>query len=221
MAVGDNIPEPDTAQLERDNFVSPHGNRPSGDISNSILCGAVAGIAAKTAIAPIERLKMRFQVSSERFSWRKFALRGKEVLKREGLFSLWKGHSTTILRVAPYSGFSYAFHDLSENLFKSMLQVDRLPAFYKFLAGSIGGFGGTLLTYPLDVLRVRLALGVSWKSSLQQGGFFQGLSPTLLGIIPYAGTSWLTKQTLLEHFPTIAHRKPSVLESIGINAIAG
>ncbi len=58
----------------------------------------------------------------------------------------------------------------------------RLPSSLKFLAGSIGGLGGTLFTYPLDVIRVRMALGGSWVSSLKQGGLFQGLLPTLLGM---------------------------------------
>ena len=50
---------------------------------------------------------------------------------------------------------------------------------------------------------------------------FQGLLPTILGIIPYSGTAWLSKQSMLEYFPTVTNRPPSVLESIIINAIAG
>jgi solute carrier family 25 protein 42 len=106
-------------------------------------------------------------------------------------------------------------------MFKQMLHMDVLPPAYKFLAGSLGGVGGTVLTYPLDVLRVRLALGNSWSEAVKQGGMFQGLLPTLLGIIPYAGTAWLTKQTMLEYYRTINGRKPSVFESVLINALAG
>jgi hypothetical protein len=70
-------------------------------------------------------------------------------------------------------------------------------------------------------LRVRLALGNSCSEAIKQGGMFQGLLPTLLGIIPYAGTAWLTKQTMLEYYRTINGRKPSVFESVLINALAG
>jgi len=35
----------------------------SRDILNRILCGGVAGIVAKTVIAPAERVKMSFQVA--------------------------------------------------------------------------------------------------------------------------------------------------------------
>lgn len=103
---------------------------------------------------------------------------------------------------APYAGLSYAVHDYAENGFKTLLKTEQLPFFYKFLCGSIAGVGGTLMTYPLgnpfhkalksrlyliqlmhyaDVLRVRLALGGTWASSIKQGGFSQGLFPTLIG----------------------------------------
>mmetsp|Transcript_27939 Transcript_27939/g.39694 ORF Transcript_27939/g.39694 Transcript_27939/m.39694 type:complete len:343 (-) Transcript_27939:212-1240(-) len=191
------------------------------DVYSSIFCGAIAGICAKTCIAPAERIKMSFQVTSERFTMKKAFARFVNLVKTEGILSLWKGHSTSIIRTAPYAGFSYAFHDYAEEAFKTMLAVEQLPFFYKFLCGSIAGVGGTLLTYPLDVLRVRLAMGGTWVSSVKQGGLTQGLAPTLLGIIPYSGTCWGAKQTMLELFPTFAHRNPNIYESLVINAVAG
>lgn len=194
------------------------------DVVGSVLCGALAGIAAKTVIAPAERIKMTFQVSNEAFTFKAAGQRFSHIVRTQGPVSLWKGHSTTVLRVAPYSGLSYAIHDYAERKFKNVLHTDKLPAFYKFAAGSFAGVGGTLFTYPLDVLRVRLALGHNWTSSINQGGLLQGLLPTLLGIIPYSGTAWLVKQTLLEElFPVISpvHDKPSLFQSLTINAIAG
>jgi hypothetical protein len=191
------------------------------DADSTFICGAVAGMTAKTVIAPLERIKMTFQVSKQQFSYKAAFQRGKDLLHEGGFFSLWKGHSTTLLRVAPYAGLSYTFHDYTEHVFKKQLNKDVLPPLYKFLAGAAAGFGGTILTYPLDVLRVRLALGRSWKESLKQGGYFQGLSPTLLGIMPYSGIAWLAKQTALESFQSSYHRKPVLIESLAINAWAG
>lgn len=59
-----------------------HYNNTSGSrfnhlqLSNTLMCGALAGIAAKTVIAPIERVKMSFQVTSERFTLRGALNRG-------------------------------------------------------------------------------------------------------------------------------------------------
>ena len=193
------------------------------DVMVSILCGSIAGAVAKTAVAPAERVKMRFQISSDKFSLIKALRHGVDIFKKGGILSLWRGHSTTIIRVVPYSGISYAAHDYAEAQFKKHAQSDTLPFVYKFLAGSIGGATGTFFTYPLDVLRVRLALtpGSSWMNILQGGGLYQGLLPTMLGIIPYSGTAWMVKQTLQEKFPTVFHRKPTTIESLTLNAVAG
>ncbi len=129
---------------------------------DSMFCGAVAGIAAKTCVAPLERVKITYQVSTDRFTLLNGFSRACEMIQTGGWLSLWRGHSTTILRVAPYAGLSYTFHDFAENKFKEKLGTERLPPYLKFLAGSIGGFFGTVATYPLDVLRVRLAMNMTW-----------------------------------------------------------
>lgn len=195
----------------------------SRDVVESVICGSIAGVVAKTAIAPAERVKMSFQVTNNKFTLYDALQRGRHMVKHDGVLSLWRGHSTTVLRVAPYSGIAYAAHDYAEIQLKQQLKSDTLPFIHKFLAGSIGGITGTLLTYPLDVLRVRLALtpGSNWVSTIRQGGLFQGLVPTMLGIIPYSGTSWMVKQTLQEAFPTVVHRQPTLLERLAMNALAG
>ena len=200
----------------------------SEDMMQSIVAGGLAGILAKTVIAPAERVKMSFQTTNERFTLRGALTKGNNILMKDGVFSLWRGHSTTVLRVAPYAGLSYAFHDLVEAELKRYYQTDKLPVILKFTAGSFGGAVATALTYPLDVLRVRLALipGSSWMQLLRQGHFYQGIQPTMIGIIPYAGVSWSVKQHLLELFmgvqgPPEMQQKPRIWESLGMNGIAG
>lgn len=199
-----------------DNSIAPN-------VVVSLLCGGIAGVVAKTAVAPIERVKMYFQTSSQHFGLRRAFKHGQEIVKSGGLRSLWRGHSTTIIRIAPLAGISFAAHDYAEMELKAALETDRLPIGYKFFAGAIGGATGTFLTYPLDVMRVRLALtpGSNWMTALQRGGLLQGLSPTMLGIIPYSGTAWMLKQTLLERFIIVKNRSPTTMESLIINAIAG
>lgn len=196
---------------------------PSCDVALSMSCGAIAGAVAKTAVAPLERIKMSFQISSNAFSISRAFRYGVEIVKNGGFISLWKGHSATLIRVAPLAGISFAAHDYSEAKMKKMLKKDRLPMTYKFLAGAVAGTTGTLITYPLDVMRVRLALtpGSDWFRVLRQGGLFQGLTPTILGIVPYSGTAWMIKQTLLERYMSNKDRTPFLIESLIINAIAG
>ncbi len=209
------------AQIEHNiqDFLSKHTT------TSQIFCGAVAGIVAKTAIAPLERIKMSFQVSHQKYTSAAALERGKEIYREGGVRGLWRGHTTTIVRVAPFAGLSYAIHDFAEEEFKVMLGAEKLPFAYKFLSGSIGGMGATVLTYPLDVLRVRLALipGSTWSSTIKQGGLYHGLGATVAGIIPYTGTGWCVKQTLLEFFPEVNEKSkaPNVPALLLINGIAG
>jgi hypothetical protein len=195
----------------------------SRDVVISLICGGVAGVAAKTAVAPAERVKMSFQISADKFTLYNALIRSYQMVKQGGVISLWKGHSTSIIRVLPFSAITYAVHDYCESKFKNRLQRDKLPFAYKFSAGSIAGAVGTLCTYPMDVLRVRLAMSSSssWRVAISQGGLFQGLCPTMMGIIPYSGTAWMVKQTFQENFPAVFHRSPSIYEALFMNAVAG
>ena len=75
-----------------------------------------------------------------------------------------------------------------------------------FLAGSMAGFISTASTYPLDVARARMAVCSMYPSlsqvfirSIKQDGFlslYRGFTPTLCGVIPYAGFSFFTYETL-------------------------
>lgn len=77
-----------------------------------------------------------------------------------------------------------------------------------FIAGSLAGVTATTATYPLDLARARMAvshrgiyrnlLDVFAKTVRQEGAaaLYHGFVPTMLGIIPYAGCSFFTFETL-------------------------
>ena len=71
---------------------------------SSLFSKITPGVVAKTAIAPAERVKMSFQVSNEKFTLTSAFERGRYIASHEGPLRLWRGHSTTILRIAPYAG---------------------------------------------------------------------------------------------------------------------
>jgi solute carrier family 25 protein 42 len=155
------------------------------DIYNSLVFGGLAGIAAKTVIAPGERVKMLFQVSSDKFTVRGAFSKAWSIVMENGVLNLWRGHSATVIRVAPYAALSYALHDFLERSFQSHNNAMTLSFAYRFLAGSISGIGATIFTYPLDSLRIRIAMGIPWFDCLRKGRFYQGMLPTLLGKYRY------------------------------------
>jgi len=72
--------------------------------------------------------------------------------------------------------------------------------------GALAGMTAATVVYPLDLMRVRLAVargGYGYCAVLQdiirsQGlvGLYSGLRPTLLGVAPYAGTNFAVKGAL-------------------------
>jgi len=197
----------------------------SYEVSSRLICGGVAGSLAKTIVAPAERVKMSFQITNRPFTltraWYKFC----EMVRYDGVRSLWRGHSTMLVRVAPYAGSQFAVHDYMENTFLNMLdRPTKLPAQYKFAAGAVAGTVATLLTYPLDVLRVRIAFypNATWRSTLAGGGLWHGLAPTMAGIIPYSGTVWCVKHELHHMYPDYNDGlRPGFYAAIFLNGLAG
>ena len=78
------------------------------------------------------------------------------------------------------------------------------------LVGSLAGATATAATYPLDLVRSRMAgqwgsytvyptiTRAAYKIFKEEGGraLVQGMRPTLLGIVPYAGLSFMVFETL-------------------------
>ena len=123
--------------------------------------GAIAGSCAKTFIAPLDRTKILFQVSQQPFSLRAAFNLAKSVVQEEGWRALYKGNFATVARVVPYSGIQLMAFDQYRAAFRRRLGLEvgaRLPPMENFLAGAAAGATSVALTYPLDLMRARLAV---------------------------------------------------------------
>ena len=187
------------------------------------LCsGAVAGAIAKTVVAPADRVKIIYQVDTQKEFTLNAALRtARDIIKTEGFSALWRGNGVQMVRVMPYAGVSFLVFPKYDG-YMDMITKGQLPAFFgidareredqlrilsRFCAGAAAGATATTMTYPLDMLRARFAAsGPSVKTPLadiatlvrQRGllSLYGGLAPTLIGIIPYGGISFATFETL-------------------------
>jgi len=210
----------------------------TGKILTSLAAGGIAGGIAKTVIAPLDRSKIFFQTNETKNYRFRYALRWlKHGYRTEGLLSLWRGNTATLARIVPYSAINF----MSFEQYKKLLKVEDAgtPGYHRFIAGSLAGSTGQLLTYPLDRARAVMAvtpsnqnrnLAVVFCNIYKEEGFlalYRGLTPTLLGVIPYAGTSFYTYETLKGY---AVRRKggdathpmlPSPLERLAAGAVAG
>jgi solute carrier family 25 (mitochondrial carrier protein), member 16 len=169
----------------------------------------------------------------------------RDINAADGLRGLFRGHSATLLRVFPYAGIKF----LAYEQIRAAVIPDKQHETHarRFVSGSLAGITSVFFTYPLEVMRVRMAFDTKshGRSSLSRtcshiynehpplpqpiaaegalgaastvvqkvspssglANFYRGFSPTLLGMLPYAGMSFLTHDTVGDLL-----RRPSISE---------
>ncbi|KAF2255620.1 mitochondrial carrier protein-like protein LEU5 [Trematosphaeria pertusa] len=213
------------------------------------LAGGMAGCAAKTVVGPLDRVKILFQTGNPLFAkyaghWSGLPAAVREIYGQNGIPGLFKGHSATLLRIFPYAGIKFlAYEQIRHIVINGRHQ--ETPA-RRFISGSLAGMCSVFFTYPLEVIRVRLAFETrqQQRSTLRSicrliynehprptahhpnnpltaaaatvvekaaprtglANFFRGFSPTLLGMVPYAGASFLAHDSMsdLMRHPSLA-----------------
>jgi solute carrier family 25 protein 16 len=206
-------------------------------------------LQAKTVVGPLDRVKILFQTSNPNFAkyagkWSGLPVAIREIYLTNGVRGLFQGHSATLLRIFPYAGIKFLAYEQLRAFFIPTKQHE--TPIRRFVSGSSAGMFSVFFTYPLEVIRVRLAFETRegerntlrsicrkiYNEHPQPGNhhpssavgaatthavetvvprsglpnFFRGFTPTLLGMIPYAGASFLAHDTmsdLLRH-PALA-----------------
>jgi solute carrier family 25 protein 16 len=115
---------------------------------------------AKTAIAPLDRVKILFQAQNPEFQkysghWLGVFRAGREIASESGVAGLFRGHSATLMRIFPYAAIKYMAYDKLH--FLLMPTPESETSARLFLAGATSGVLSVFLTYPLELIRVRLA----------------------------------------------------------------
>ena len=153
----------------------------------------------------------------------------KSIFQREGVIGLWAGNGANLLRVFPSKSIVFSTNDLyskqlgaiyyyygSDEKYQNSGRT--LPWSLSFLAGGMAGMTASALTYPLDLARGRIAGKVACPegkkayrgiiqtvivTAREEGpmAIYKGISPTLLGSMPYEGIKFGTVAILERTFP--------------------
>ena len=91
--------------------------------ARNLLAGGLAGMLAKTAVAPVDRIKILYQVTSARFRLRDVPSVARTIIESEGFGALWKGNTATMIRVFPYSGIQFMVFDYCKGHFLGEQQM--------------------------------------------------------------------------------------------------
>ena len=276
---------------------------------------------AKSVVAPIDRIKILYQVTSTRFRLRDVPSVAMSIIEKEGMEALWKGNLATMIRVFPYSGIQFMVFDYCKGHFLGEQKKRRtrdsssssssrsstmtsslstsanstttlshrgtiareatvprnnksnnnnndkqrrldfgkgagLTPVESLISGMIAGTVSVLCTYPLDLARAQLAvlrkkkkkpiivvpsnqttiisagqpssgrhgIGYVLSSTIQRNGIwglYRGITPTILGILPYSGIAFTINEQAKRQITNMTHREPTTIERLQCGALSG
>jgi len=77
--------------------------------------------------------------------------------KTQGMKGIFKGNSASLVRIFPFSGIEFYSFEFYKNIFIRGHKDRENNILFTFLCGALTGFNAITLTFPLDVVRTRLA----------------------------------------------------------------
>ncbi|CAL0308852.1 unnamed protein product [Lupinus luteus] len=218
-------------------------------ISKSLFAGGVAGGLSRTAVAPLERMKILLQVQNSHNIKYNGTIQGlKYIWRTEGFRGLFKGNGTNCARIIPNSAVKFFSYEQAS---KAILQVYRqrtgnedaqLTPVLRLGAGSCAGIIAMSATYPMDMVRGRITVQTE-NSPFHYRGMFHALStilkeegpralykgwlPSVIGVVPYAGLNFAVYESLKDWLVTsnpfglVQDSELSVVTRLACGAAAG
>ncbi|XP_064395647.1 mitochondrial thiamine pyrophosphate carrier-like [Halichondria panicea] len=178
----------------------------SSHLTDSLIAGAISGGVTRLVAAPLDVLKIRFQLQLEpikagsKYSGVLSAVR--TIIKEEGLSAFWKGFLPGECLYILYNGAQFMSFEWAKKILhahSSAASVQNTSG-VNFVSGCVGGAVATVTSFPFDVLRTRM-IGQGepkiYKNTFQatrimfrENGlktFYKGLTPALLSVVPLTG----------------------------------
>ncbi|XP_020230282.1 adenine nucleotide transporter BT1, chloroplastic/mitochondrial [Cajanus cajan] len=184
-----------------------------------LVSGAFAGAVSRTTVAPLETIRTHLMVGSSGNST--VEVFG-NIMKTDGWKGLFRGNFVNVIRVAPSKAIElFAYDTVNKNLSPKPGEQPKLPIPASLIAGACAGVSSTICTYPLELVKTRLTIQRGVYNGLLDafmkivkeegaGELYRGLTPSLIGVIPYAATNYFAYDTLRK-----AYRKVFKTEKIG------
>ncbi|KAF9350164.1 hypothetical protein BGX34_001379, partial [Mortierella sp. NVP85] len=173
---------------------------------------------AKTIIAPLDRVKILFQVGSPQYERYAGTLTGvfkagRDIQKTVGIRGLFQGNSATVLRIFPYAAIKFMAYEQYRTLLMPTRR-DETP-FKKLIAGSLADLMRVRLAYETTATPYMTLVGKiynepaarhgqtvtgtsSWIPTFRISNFYRGFICSVMGMIPYAGVSFFTHDVMQE-----------------------
>jgi len=157
------------------------------------VAGGFSAAISKTAVAPIERVKLLLQVqhASKQITvdqrYKGMVDCFVRIPKEQGFLAFWRGNLANVIRYFPTQALNFAFKDKYKQVFLG--GVDKNTQFVRYFLGNLasgGAAGATSLcfVYPIDFARTRLAADIGKAGAARE---FSGLGNCLSSIFKSDG----------------------------------
>ncbi|MCL7042433.1 hypothetical protein MKW94_029806 [Papaver nudicaule] len=175
---------------------------------------------SRTAVAPLERLKILLQVQNPHSIKYNGTIQGlKYIYKTEGFRGLFKGNGTNCARIVPNSAVKFFSYEQAS---RGILWLYRqqpgnedasLTPLLRLGAGACAGIIAMSATYPMDLVRGRLTVQTDKSPSQYRGiahalttvlkeegprALYKGWLPSVIGVVPYVGLNFAVYESLKE-----------------------
>ena len=176
----------------------------------SLLAGGVAGCVAKTATAPLDRVKILFQGSNPNFHrftrhWLGPFQAVWWIYRQDGLLACYKGHAATLARIFPYAALNYYCFEHYKRYIQHYARSHRIDgvaqqALVSVVAGSMAGTTSVFFTYPLDYVHSRITYQVKIAR-------YRGIAQTIRSTLQ-EGVEQAKAERIARTFPHDPHAPP-------------
>ncbi|KAG8477479.1 hypothetical protein CXB51_030951 [Gossypium anomalum] len=210
---------------------------------------AASPVESRTAVAPLERLKILLQVQNPHSIKYNGTIQGlKYIWRTEGFRGLFKGNGTNCARIVPNSAVKFFSYEQASKGILYLYQQQtgnedaQLTPLLRLGAGACAGIIAMSATYPMDMVRGRITVQTE-SSPYQYRGMFHALStvlreegpralykgwlPSVIGVIPYVGLNFSVYESLKDWliksrpFGLVEDSELSVTTRLACGAAAG
>ncbi|PSS18193.1 Mitochondrial adenine nucleotide transporter like [Actinidia chinensis var. chinensis] len=210
--------------------------------------GALAGAMTKAILAPLETIRTRMVVG---VGSRNISGSFIEVIEQQGWQGLWAGNTINIVRIIPTQAIEFGTFEYVKRAMTSAqekwnqndgprLQIGHVNLKFSLswispvaVAGAAAGVVSTLACHPLEVLKDRLtvspeaypSIAIAVSKIYKDGGIgalYAGISPTLIGMLPYSTCYYFMYETLKKSYCLVKKKKTlSRADMLLVGALSG
>nr|BAN65433.1 mitochondrial carrier protein, putative [Babesia bovis] len=196
-----------------------------------IACGCLSGVITKTICAPLDRIRLLYQIQPMfaqinkpgsspcgALKYQGVIRTAQKIIHEEGVRGLWRGNLMNTTRGGICYATKFGINDEAKELIQNLTFI-KDGVKLSLISGAVAGVLQKSMSYPLDVMSVRMTLGVNTqvlssnctynsipdcflKIMRSEGirGFFKGFLPTLCTGAPYVALQMTFFDFYKRHF---------------------